>query len=453
MFRAMSVPLNIFAYIRNLDDSSVNRLYGSANSTCPKSAPWTCRAVLQSLNPVARSFVMRLLFVEEAISLSDVKEWFQDVDVLPGIVEELERLRIVFKKGDAQFVVNTNFTRSLIKNLHQSNTPWSEITKPDAYQPSLEQLDRFSLDRWNKVLHYLVTADNSLNVSTTATSFLVESGLMKRSDTQVASITSRGYEYMLLDIQSQVWLFIYECLKRAAHVQDEVIAFLCMLSYCEFGKCYAMQDLTSVQKQLVLEFTELGIIYQRNPASSRFYPTKIAINIIFKPEASTLAATEDMALIVETNFQVVAYSSSPLHLAMLNLFVDMENMIRMPNITIGFLTRQSIKNAYKLGITSKQLIDFLLTHIHPKLRHKDNPLPPNITDQLMIWENENRRITATEAVYLNITDFTTEETMDAMFEMIKTHADRLGACLWCDDAKKCLVLTPAGYQELSRLLR
>jgi hypothetical protein len=39
-----------------------------------------------------------------------------------------------------------------------------------------------------------------------------------------------------------------------------------------------------------------------------------------------------LTIIVETNFQVVAYVNSNLHLAMLSLFVDTRTMIRLPNM-------------------------------------------------------------------------------------------------------------------------
>jgi hypothetical protein len=58
----------------------------------------------------------------------------------------------------------------------------------------------------------------------------------------------------------QVWSFILECIKRAQMHEEEVISFLCMLSYCQVGKCYPLQALSPIQKQLVVEFTNVKYI-------------------------------------------------------------------------------------------------------------------------------------------------------------------------------------------------
>ena len=62
-------------------------------------------------------------------------------------------------------------------------------------------------------------------------------------------------------------------------------------------------------------------------------------------------------VLVQTNFQVTAYLDNALHLAMLSLFVDIR--VRLPNSVIGTISRASIKEAYRTGITAAQIINFL----------------------------------------------------------------------------------------------
>jgi transcription initiation factor TFIIH subunit 4 len=132
------------------------------------------------------------------------------------------------------------------------------------------------------------------------------------------------------------------------------LALFFLLSDCKFGNCYPIEALTRSQKQLVNEFSKIGLIYMRNILSTRFYPTQVAINMLFKSVKTSDEELEKdknernngnmndkktavIRIIVETNLQVIAYVTSDLHLAMLKLFVDLS--VRMPNMAMGKITR------------------------------------------------------------------------------------------------------------------
>eukprot|EP00611_Tribonema_gayanum_P025018 TRINITY_DN560_c0_g1_i4.p1 TRINITY_DN560_c0_g1~~TRINITY_DN560_c0_g1_i4.p1 ORF type:complete len:164 (-),score=4.97 TRINITY_DN560_c0_g1_i4:160-651(-) len=57
---------DIFAILQTLPSESLDRLYGGAGAgeASLRAAPWTCRAVLQSLSPLAKQYVMRLVCIE-----------------------------------------------------------------------------------------------------------------------------------------------------------------------------------------------------------------------------------------------------------------------------------------------------------------------------------------------------------------------------------------------------
>lgn len=56
-----------------------------------------------------------------------------------------------------------------------------------------------------------------------------------------------------------------------------------------------------------------------------------------------------------------------------------------------------------MGIKAAQMIDFLVMYAHPQVRNRSSEkiLPENVTDQLALWERENFRIQADEAVLID----------------------------------------------------
>lgn len=69
---------------------------------------------------------------------------------------------------------------------------------------------------------------------------------------------------------------------------------------------------------------------------------------------------------VESNFKVYAYTDSLLYRAILRLF--MREDYRFPNMLVGMLTRESLKEAFKKKITTQQIMNFLEAHSHPICR-------------------------------------------------------------------------------------
>ena len=73
-------------------------------------------------------------------------------------------------------------------------------------------------------------------------------------------------------------------------------------------------------------------------------------------------------IIVESNFKVYAYTDSRLYRAILRLFMR-EDFI-FPNLIVGMLTRDSLQDAFKKKITTRQIMNFLEAHAHPRTREK-----------------------------------------------------------------------------------
>ena len=244
--------------------------------------------------------------------------------------------------------------------------------------------------------------------------------------------------------------------------------------------------MTKSQKQLVFEFSKIGLIYMRSILSTRFYPTKAAINMLFKSTRSDSENTQKnengennansssgsgsgisgidgpgsgpgsagkvqsrvghhaLHIIVETNLQVIAYVTSDLHLAMLKLFVDLA--IRMPNMAIGKITRERSKEAFRMGIRASQIIEFLLSHAHPRVLQRESIVPDNVSDQLLLWEAERYRVQADEVILLEFIEL--RGMTRQIFSDIFNYAKKLNVCLWGNELKMVLAVKPEGTEHV-----
>ena len=130
------------------------------------------------------------------------------------------------------------------------------------------ELERYTQRRWDSVLHYLVgsTSEGGEDIEDppeAVVHFLEKTGLMqedpewRRGSTKFGSkaplvITSRGYEFMLLNVHVQVWQFVLQYLKsllvsfknkkKAQGIQSEALLFLICLSYCRVGEAYPAEN-------------------------------------------------------------------------------------------------------------------------------------------------------------------------------------------------------------------
>lgn len=68
-------------------------------------------------------------------------------------------------------------------------------------------------------------------------------------------------------------------------------------------------------------------------------------------------------------------------------------------MAVGILTRDSVRQALRSGITAEQMINFLRLHAHPRMIAQAPPiLPPTVVDQIKLWENERDRFNFSDGV-------------------------------------------------------
>uniref|UniRef100_A0A0G4FNU3 General transcription factor IIH subunit 4 n=1 Tax=Chromera velia CCMP2878 TaxID=1169474 RepID=A0A0G4FNU3_9ALVE len=114
-----------------------------------------------------------------------------------------------------------------------------------------------------------------------------------------------------------------------------------------------------------------------------------------KDEGGRLSDLE-RGLVVETNFKIYAYTSSPVQVGLLKHFCEVHTTLG--SMVICLLSRVSCARAFRQKVTAAQIIRFLQTHAHSAVleRQRMNPprpiIPPNVVTQLKIWEKETKRL-------------------------------------------------------------
>lgn len=192
----------------------------------------------------------------------------------------------------------------------------------------------------------------------------------------------------------------------------DVLSFLFTLGSLELGISYSTSNLTPTQDRMLEDLSDFGLIYTREGDKTRYYPTRLSTTLTSDaaalPSSSLIATTttsntsdpsanntqqiEKGYIIVETNYRLYAYTSSPLLISILSLFSNLHT--RYPNLVTAKITKSSIQAAITSGITSDQIIAYLTTHAHPVLRRQNPILPPTVVDQIRLWQIEGERMTA-----------------------------------------------------------
>mmetsp|Transcript_38732 Transcript_38732/g.69833 ORF Transcript_38732/g.69833 Transcript_38732/m.69833 type:complete len:597 (-) Transcript_38732:131-1921(-) len=318
--------------------------------------------------------------------------------------------------------------------------------KPSRDPPTRKELDAYTQSSWDSVLHFLVGSDDNDRKGTKGDNghnaieepseamvqFLTRIGLMQedpdytgqRKDLAPLVITSKGYEFMLRDSNAQVWMFVLQYLNAMAHhemkdaLRMEALSILICLGSCRVGEGYHTSVLGNKSaRQVMKDFGRFGLLFVcRIAGKIAFCPTKVAVNLVASNEkagrqtdvlgqsvtatrsleealAAPVPSRTHLAVVVQTNFQVVAYTRSKLHISSLGLFCDVQSYRRLPNVIMFHITRDSIRSAFRLGVTADQILRFLLVHAHPMLRSGDHQLvPDNVRDQILLWDKERRRV-------------------------------------------------------------
>ena len=225
--------------------------------------------------------------------------------------------------------------------------------------------------------------------------------------------------------------------------ETDVLSFLFMLGSLELGQDYTVKTLSPTQQHMLDDLSAFGIVYRSSKQAPTFYPTRLAVTLtsdsgaLSTSEASNTHASTTSSnrnpqqngfIIIETNYRLYAYTSSLLQISILSLFTKLTN--RFPNLVSGKLTKESITRAVKLGISADQIISYLTSHAHPQMQKNAYFIPPTVSDQISLWQQEGERVTTTNGFLMK--DFSGENE----YRDLVGYADSLGVLVWRNDAKR-----------------
>eukprot|EP01104_Vermistella_antarctica_P015791 TRINITY_DN5253_c0_g1_i1.p1 TRINITY_DN5253_c0_g1~~TRINITY_DN5253_c0_g1_i1.p1 ORF type:complete len:487 (-),score=71.72 TRINITY_DN5253_c0_g1_i1:124-1584(-) len=476
-------------YLHSLPPDTSLELYAS---------PWTSQAIFRTLPPLAKQYVLRLLYIDEAITADTLRSW-ASVDATAKhqhAVESLVQLRAFSLEtsptGVESYRLCQPLARSMKVALAQSETPPWEADLPSqdrahAFHPSVQSLCFYARWSWDRILYFLVGQDppplpaatageedtrtqnisyglsrQSLNevrkmvVSVSADphdrfiEILIDIGLlMIEASNDSLTLTSSGFQFLLRDLHTQVWTVLLHYIEAVdTRQQTSVLAFLFYLSFLRLGDRYVVSALPEDQCNILPDLADLGLLYLqgsgRNGAPVYYYPTDIAISLVSSNAERGPFSEDSGYIVVESNYHLYAYTESPLQLALLKQFVNVR--YRMANFAMGIITRTSVRAAMERGITAEQIIEFLNHHAHQKTSTRSPRVPEVVTDQIRLWEQEKFRVSMDRCVLYD--KFSNENA----YIKVKKYARDLGVLLWSSDARRAVSVKESAHDIVKKFI-
>ncbi|KAK9473499.1 transcription factor Tfb2-domain-containing protein [Dipodascopsis tothii] len=459
----MAVPqfrTSINEYLEGLPEPVLMRLYSS---------PATCLAIFRLFPPMVQLFIMAMLYSDKGVHPSDLSAWVRAGSRRKEL-EAFEKLRSMhlIKETGTTISLQKTFRTSMRAALTGGDTTNSfgvPCDTEDKHRVDVAFLDEHANRQWELILHFMVGTETERVPNDGVVSLLQHSGLMEGTSARNMRITNAGFQFLLLDVNGQIWTLLLQYLNMAEDLQMdpvEVLHFLFMLGSLELGQDYSLVALSDTQKMMLDDLRDYGIVYQRKASSRRFYPTRLATTLTTdagaqKSAASTMTDAIGDApaavggfgsgfVILETNFKMYAYTDSPLQIAVLNLFAHLKSRFR--NMVSGQITRESVRRALLNGITADQIIAYLNVHAHEQMRRRGPPvLPPTVVDQIRLWQLEMERMKTVEG-YL-FSDFKNNYEYDTTV----TYAKELGVVVWENKNKGTFFVTKEGNQQIVDFVR
>ena len=288
--------------------------------------PWVCQALLRSLTPLARLYVLRLAGVGAAgLERAVVDAWPQPTAEArakhAAALEQLEQLDLVLVTASpqmgARYALQLTFCNRLMESLRAGEPPGgggtaaaaADALGPDKKAPTAAELRAHARQRWETLLLYVLSpqpgeyGDKPLNgpfqlkLQVTLNELLSEAGLIEVSHVTAegrpaAWVTSAGGRaYVLKPAAEQVWRFVLayfaiakkaqsggrgggavaeEGVSPASRVQTDVLlSFPLRLGFLRSGRDYAFNSLTATEQAVVCDLQKFGLLYQRVNVDNR----------------------------------------------------------------------------------------------------------------------------------------------------------------------------------------
>ena len=385
----------LLEYVSELSKAEVDTLYADA----------ACARVIfrEAVPPVAQQLIMRLVFGgARPFQESVLKRWCAAVS-LPhtaylSILQQLQILvpqKAVQKPGQPGpgqlLMLHKSFQSSLAAFLQGEawpHGPHGPHHSGEAEAPPGDVLMQHAVSSWDAFLQQLLEPglQSDLADLTSKLNFKDESGL-----------TAAGFEFVLDERQQQLWCLVISYLKAVRENQSPLGLLRTILAMGELGIGKCLTGAEALEQQFLRFLAELGVLYEErehaeHTEKARFWTTPGALALFRRDMSQKLSrsigggageASEEQGLIVESNFKVYGYTSSPLHALLLGHFCEI--LVRLPNLVVGQLTAESVLKAMSHGIRAAHMLRYLEAAAHPRQRAREgegSSVPSNVRGQL-----------------------------------------------------------------------
>ncbi|KAL3534754.1 hypothetical protein ACH5RR_003215 [Cinchona calisaya] len=443
------VAKNFMDMVASLPAMNLDRLYQNA---------FICEAILRSMPPLAKKYVLQLLFIDVPVTSKMMEEWVlgDGLSKHKVAIGRLIQLRVLTetldRKREATYRLNPTFQLNVQKHIvHGGVLPREPMPSTAGLRlPSLEELDAYAVQQWECFLLHLISsseAEKATNISSSMMKVFQHGLLSQKDDKEPPRLTEGGFQFLLMDTNAQLWYIIREYIGNSEERgldSADLISFLLELSFHATGEAYNINTLSDIQRTIIRDLADLGLVkLQQGRKESWFIPTKLATNLSIS--LSDTSSRKQGFVVVETNFRMYAYSSSKLHCEILRLFSRVE--YQLPNLIVGAITKESLYKAFQNGITAEQIISFLQQNAHPRVAERIPSVPENVTDQMRLWESDLNRVESVPAHFFE--EFPSKD----VFEAACDFARECGGLLWENSKKMWLVVKAESFPHMKEFLR
>ncbi|KAG1673265.1 hypothetical protein FOA52_002545 [Chlamydomonas sp. UWO 241] len=457
--------VNVLGYVETLAPDTRDKLYES---------PWTCQAVLRSLHPLAKQYILRLMWIERPVAREDTDNWVKDKRSNEGAhrtamaaLEGLGLLRECAADGGKRGVqLHPMFQAQLRRALAEGGQVLHE-PPPDALAaaPDMDALDTFAHGQWEGLQLYILTSTTpppslppGVPVQPLDVHRLLDAaGLIAGGKGSSRSITDSGFQFLLRDNYRQLWTFLTEYIRdaeaRSGAELASVVSFIMQLGFRRVGQPCRLGALAPTERAIAGHLMQLGLLMPFTVAGAvggetYFCPTRLASSLCGGFKQATVSANADIAgghIIVETNYRVYAYTSSPVQVAILELFT--RNDCVLPNLFVGTLTRDSVLRAVGSGISADEVVSYLQTHAHPHIAGRTPVVPEVVMDQVRLWEAETMRVRYAPCFLYE--QFETPQ----LFRNSCEFARNQGHLLWASDDDGMFAARESGHEQIRTYIK
>jgi transcription initiation factor TFIIH subunit 4 len=417
----------VLAYLSSFERNELQHLYSHSVVT---------RAVLQSLGALAQQYAMRLLFAGDAdggggVPLASVERWVRD-----GASSEHEQaLRRLLELGVAQrrdvaqqprgpavatLALTEVFARALASDVCEPSVAVSGSNRGVAAR-TLQSVQQHARTRWDALVGLLVGVSGEIPREDVV-SLMLESGLLRLTAHDSLKISNQGFQFLLQPKPAQLWTLLMahlEALGSDAH-RRHLLSLLFRLAALPAGTRLTTAAIaaehTDVAVGALAILDGLGIV-QWDEAGGALLVSPLAALLTGSAES---AAVDDGYIVLETNFRLYAYTTSMLDIAVICLFT--QPLVRLPNLAVGIVTRDSVRQALMAGITADQILQYVRVKAHPALKAETAPVVPvAVAEQVALWATERARVHCDRAAMYTFPDDATYQRALAEAQLKHVH--------------------------------